>query len=307
MKLSVCLITYNHEAYVRTALESVLDQEVDFPLEIVVADDASVDGTVSIIEEYRAKHPDLINPVGDGTHRGVTGNFAKGLRACQGEYIALLEGDDYWTDSEKLSSQVAFLDRHPECALSFHPVTAVDDGGRPLSYNPFPTFHRTFFELKDLLTAGSFVPTGSIVLRNGLFEPLPQWFFDVPIADFPLNVLMARHGRIARMGKSMGAWRLHGGGSFSSRTNADRCGEVVRMYDYIDGELGHAYSRLITGVKSYWQAVESVRVGDEAAGRKFARRRVATWPPNAQWAKACVMATSPALYRAVARRFAELT
>ena len=79
------------------------------------------------------------------------------------------------------------------------------------------------------------------------------------------------------------------------------------MYDYIDGELGHTYTRLIAGVQSYWQAVESLRVGDEVAGREFARRRVATWPPNMQWAKACIMAASPALYRAVARRFAELT
>src|SRR5467141_3301249 len=138
MKVSVLITTYNQEDFIAQAINSVLSQEVNFAYEIVIGEDASTDRTREMVLEFQAENPDKIrvllrDPVAAERDRsaGVGGKrgFVNGLRACQGEYVALLECDAYWTDIQKLQKQVDFLENHPEYALCFHNATMVWEDG----------------------------------------------------------------------------------------------------------------------------------------------------------------------------------
>ncbi len=120
IKLSVAVLCYNHAPFLKKALESVLMQEVDFRMEIIIGDDASTDGSQKILEEIKTRHPDKIQLILKEKNEGVFKNIMSVLEACSGEYIALLETDDYWTHPQKLAKQVAFLDQNPDYTGCFH-------------------------------------------------------------------------------------------------------------------------------------------------------------------------------------------
>lgn len=115
--VSVCMITYNHEPYIAQAIESVLMQQTDFPVELVIGEDCSTDNTRAIVCDYRERYPRRIHLLLPEYNLGMFPNFVATLQACDGRYIALLEGDDYWTDPFKLQKQVDFLEVHPEYGL----------------------------------------------------------------------------------------------------------------------------------------------------------------------------------------------
>ena len=132
-KLSVILITYNHEKYIEKALDSVLSQVTDFPFEIVIGDDCSPDDTKNIIREYRDKYPDIIRIVHREKNTGrPTLNVYETTMKCRGDYLAYLEGDDYWTDSDKLQKQMDFLNEHPEYIACTHSHKMIDDNGNDI-------------------------------------------------------------------------------------------------------------------------------------------------------------------------------
>lgn len=115
MLVSIAVITYNHEKYIQKALESILIQEVTFEYEIVIGDDCSKDNTRKIIEDYQKKYPQIIRVLERKQNLGATKNFYDVLLNCRGAYIALLEGDDYWTDKHKLQLQIDYMEHHPQC------------------------------------------------------------------------------------------------------------------------------------------------------------------------------------------------
>ena len=118
--LSVVTITYNHAPYIAKCIESVLMQQVNFPMEFIIAEDCSTDGTRAICEEYAKKYPDLIRLITSETNVGVNPNELRAMKAVKGKYIAYCEGDDYWTDPLKLQKQVDFLESHSDYSVCFH-------------------------------------------------------------------------------------------------------------------------------------------------------------------------------------------
>ena len=127
MKLSVAMITYNHERFIRQAIESVLDQKVNFDFEIVIGEDCSTDSTRTIVAELQQQYPDRIVALMRPHNLGAMRNLQETLAACKGQYVALLEGDDYWTSQHKLQKQVDFLDARPDCAISCHRAQFIDE------------------------------------------------------------------------------------------------------------------------------------------------------------------------------------
>src|SRR3954467_10474897 len=118
-KVSVAMITYNHEAFIAQAVESVMMQETGFPYELVISDDCSSDRTRQLAREFQRRYPDRIRLLLPETNLGMMNNFVQTLRACTGDYIALLEGDDYWLDAAKLEKQARLLDAPPEFPACF--------------------------------------------------------------------------------------------------------------------------------------------------------------------------------------------
>ncbi|MDQ3815609.1 MAG: glycosyltransferase family 2 protein, partial [Armatimonadota bacterium] len=122
MKVSIVMVTYNHEKYIAQAVESVLMQETNFDYELIIGEDCSQDKTRAIVMDFQRRFPERIRLLLPEKNLGGSGktNFLQTLAAAQGQYVALLEGDDYWTSPHKLQKQVDFLDSHPECAICFH-------------------------------------------------------------------------------------------------------------------------------------------------------------------------------------------
>ncbi len=117
--VSVKMITYNHAPFIAQAIEGVLQQKTNFPFELVIGEDCSIDGTREIVFEYQKKHPDIIRVVTSDKNVGMTKNGLRTMKACQGKYIAFCEGDDYWHHPLKLQKQADYLESHPECGLVY--------------------------------------------------------------------------------------------------------------------------------------------------------------------------------------------
>jgi glycosyltransferase involved in cell wall biosynthesis len=243
MKLSVVIITYNQERFVERAIKSALAQRAEFDYEIVIGDDCSTDRTPEIVRDFHRCYTDRIVPFFREQNLGANRNLEATLAACRGEYVALLEGDDYWTSEEKLQRQVDFLDAHPDCAISCHRVHVADEmgtGQRAL----FPLCPAGLYTIEDLL-AGNFIMTVSTVFRRSLAGVLPDWFFELKLGDWPLCALIARYGKIHLMDDAMAVYRIHSGGVWSGRTTASRLLETSRMLVSLDRMLEFRYTKNI--------------------------------------------------------------
>lgn len=249
--VSVLVITYNHERYLGQALDSALGQATGFPVEVVVGEDGSTDGTRAVLEAYRSAHPGRVRALVRERNLGMLPNFVDTFRACTGRYVALLEGDDYWTDPGKLQLQVDLLEGDPTLSSTFHNVEVVHEGGE----RPNHLFHRRplkpRFSLRDVV-GEFFVPTCSTVFRSGLWA-FPEWFVTMPMGDWPLHVLNAEHGELGYVDRVMGAYRVHGGGVWTGarrERTLERTLEAVAVVDrHLDYRFAKELGRLAAGTE----------------------------------------------------------
>lgn len=208
VKVSIVTITYNHEKFIRQTLEGFVGQKTDFAFEVVVADDCSSDGTQDIIREFAAQYPDIFRPVLRKKNIGAQRNSIEALRAAQGDYIALCEGDDYWTDPRKLQRQADYLDTHKKAALCFHPVKVVYEAHEKPD-EVFPAGkNEQDFTVKRLL-ASNFIQTNSVMYRRQNYANLPD---DILPLDWYLHLYHAQFGSIGFINEVMSVYRRHAGG-----------------------------------------------------------------------------------------------
>ena len=182
--VSVFCPTYNHENYIRDCLNGIVMQKTAFQIEVIVQDDASTDKTLEIIEEYARTHL-FVNVV---THE--ENYFSKGMsineylfQNAKGKYIAICEGDDYWTDPLKLQKQVDFLETNPEYSCCFHNTYVKKDH----ELFPWRIYDKEDFSITDTFSTVALFHTSSILFRREAFY-LPEWFHKVISADMALNL-----------------------------------------------------------------------------------------------------------------------
>lgn len=246
MKVSVCMITYNQEELIGQAIESVLMQKVVFDYELVIGEDCSTDQTRSILKDYQAEFPEKIRLLLNENNVGATRNFAMTLDACQGQYIALLEGDDYWTSPHKLQKQVDFLDSHPDYAICYHATQLVDRSGTPKVILPFPKFKKATSTLLDLIVDDSFMATCSTMFRARLFDYFPDAFFaSRDGCDWCLNVLNAQHGPIGYIDEVMSVYRS-GSSEFAwtSKPMSFIMGEAIKLNEAFNTHFDFKYDHI---------------------------------------------------------------
>ncbi|MGF1676157.1 MAG: glycosyltransferase [Rivularia sp. (in: cyanobacteria)] len=252
LKVSVSLVTFNHEKFIAQAIESILLQEVNFNYEIIIGEDFSSDRTREIVIDYHQQYPDKIRLILPEENLGCYGQkiFVQTLQACRGEYIALLDGDDYWTSPYKLQQQVDFLDNHPECAICFHDVTTIfeDKAELPRRYNDFEPSE--FSGLESILKS-NFIPTCSTLYRKGLFDKFPDWYYDAVCGDWVLHVMNAINGKIGYINKSMGVYRVHKNGLFSGMRKIQQHIEVIKCYQLLNEYLKFEYNYIIKSEEIY--------------------------------------------------------
>lgn len=217
VKVSVGMITYNHEQFISQAIESVMMQETDFNFELVVGEDCSTDNTRQILMGMKEKYPERIRLLLHERNLGKNENFKRTLNACKGQYLALLEGDDFWTSKQKLQVQVEALEKTPDWAVCTHPMKVIYEGQTKPSYQ-YPTFIPKPVSTLDDLSRGPFVGTSSAVYRNIPDVQYPDWFFQVTIGDYAISLFYAQFGKIGFINKEMSVYRLHPGGTWSQRS-----------------------------------------------------------------------------------------
>ena len=249
MKVSVLMVTYNHERYIAEAIESVLMQVTNFDYEIVIGEDCSTDRTREIVLEYQKRFPDKIRLLLQEVNTGGARNFSQTLESCVGEYIALLDGDDYWTSTGKLQEQAEFLDAHPECSMCFHPVRVLyEDDDPSIPKNPphntiWPQGAKDFSTIEDII-GSIFIHTSSAMLRNGLVK-YPDWLYALRVGDWPLFILWASHGDVGCIRSEMSVYRNHFGGIWYTVDVAAKYDEIIRMYHGINTHLEYRYAKII--------------------------------------------------------------
>lgn len=233
--LSVCLITYNHVKYISQAIEGVLMQQVDFLFELVIADDCSTDGTRELLLEYQKKYPESIKLILQNSNVGAYQNWKDLIFYPSSKYIAYFEGDDYWTDPDKLQKQVDFLEANDDFAICFHRVFELSEGMAPEISNLNTSLNQETYTIEDI-AKGNIMYTPSVVFRNRFLKEFPLWMKDSPVGDYPLHMFNARHGKIKYFPDIMAVYRKHAGGAWSHHDIKINNVKMVRVIDYLLSE-----------------------------------------------------------------------
>lgn len=236
MKVSVFVLTYEHGAWIGRALDSALGQEAPFDFELLVADDGSTDGTRETVREYARRHPDRIRTFLPERNLGVAGIWLEAARRCRGEYVAILEGDDYWTSPRKLARQVALLDARPGWVSCFHRATLFHEDGSAPPRPATPALDQDVFELDDLLRA-CFIPFLTVMFRRDALAGIPEWGFSYPWFDWIFHIFCARQGSIGFLDEDMASYRVHSQGNWSARDRVAQLEQDLSVYERLALEL----------------------------------------------------------------------
>lgn len=214
--VSVCCLTYNHEKTVAQALESMLSQKTDFPFEIIVHDDASTDGTQDIIRDYAQRYPEIIRPVLQSENKMKSVNIEKEYICplIRGKFVAVCEGDDFWSDPSKLSLQVGYMEKNLDCAMTFHAVNQLNPDGSSMPYRPLKEDTDVPCGL-IIKRGGMFCPSASLVIRAEIFTEWPEFRSMADVYDYPRQILSSFRGRVHYFDRIMACYRFGSSGSWT--------------------------------------------------------------------------------------------
>ena len=235
--VSVAMLVYNQRDFIGQAIESVLAQETDFPIELRIGDDFSTDGTREVLERYRAMHPDKIflnlQPRRPDGVPGRTNNLTN-LASCRGRYIALLDGDDFWTDRHKLRDQIALLEAEPRLAGACHDTAILREPEGEIASQTVSEYEgrgsppkQAEFDLADINRRAIF-HSSSFCFRATALGELPAWFSHVLLADWALFHLVARSGPIRYESGCRSTYRRHSDSIFKVYSAAQVRAHILR-------------------------------------------------------------------------------
>ena len=232
IKVSICCITFNHEKYIRDALDSFLKQKTNFKYEIIIHDDASTDKTVDILKEYKDKYPEIIKLIIQEKNQYSLGKkiLPNVFNVARGKYIAICEGDDYWTDENKLQIQLDYMEDHEECTLCFHSFDNVDKDKNIIeSVERYK--NNTKCSPRDfILGGGGFCATASLMIPSKLLKNLPEYYYSYIVEDFPIQLYAMSSGYAYYINKNMSAYRVGADGSWTSTFNNGEKEEIRLRY-----------------------------------------------------------------------------
>lgn len=260
IKVSVCVVTYNHEKFVAKMLDSILMQQTTFDFEIIVGDDLSKDNTRAILTDYQQRFPDKIRLLLHPKNLGLNGKFnaLATFAAAKGEYVAQFDGDDYLLVPDKLQKQVDMMDANPHYSACFHNARVVyDDNAAPPHLVNW--INKKEFTVDDLIGEDElcFIATSSLMFRREDFakNPDPEWTNRSTSGDIPRNIMLATRGPIGYIDEVMSVYRKQrGGASFAdNHYGKDFLFNRIEMYSNIDKELKYKYhDRLKKNIATYY-------------------------------------------------------
>lgn len=259
MKLSILIVTYNQEKYITEAIEGVLMQDTVFDFEIVIADDKSTDNTVHIIKE-RLKGKPNFRILDTKENLGMVKNYRRGFDQCKGEYIATLEGDDYWTDPNRLTKMIHFLDNHRECSMCFNRCIVLNDKTKdfiPQGWESNENYQ--YFTTRNLAVKNKVGNLSKCIFRKSVIDKLPNNLYDFWIADWMLAMAVGQFGLLASLKDIMSVYRVNEMGQWSSK-NATQKSKLLlsnienynKFFDYkYDNEFKSNKKRILDSQKKF--------------------------------------------------------
>ena len=239
MKVSVWMTAYTHEKYLAQCLDSVLMQKTDFDFEIILGEDCSKDRTREIAIDYQKKYPDKIKLFLPEKNIGMMQMDVATHGLCKGDFLALMNGDDYWTDENKLQIQADFLDKNPDTVMCYHrAVVENEESGE--------SFETVYLESTDILPVESLllgynpIMTPTVMIRNII--SLPEWYSSMPYGDMLTYLLLAQKGKIRYIDRLMSLYRIHPGGNWQGETIYNNLLKDLSFYRVMNEKLGYKYN-----------------------------------------------------------------
>lgn len=202
-KVSVCVVTYNHDRYIKDCLFSVLSQQYDVQLEILVGDDGSTDRTLEIIKSIIESYPGIIKLFSHEKNMGTAANYQFLIAKAQGNYIAHLDGDDYWMPG-KLETQIDFLNKHPECVAVYSNAVVVSDNHELIGgfNNKLPEI----FDLNFLLKKGNFLNHSTLLYHSKYKKNILE--ITENFIDYRIHIRLALHGNLGYLNDTLTVYRF---------------------------------------------------------------------------------------------------
>lgn len=217
--VSVVMTTYNHYPYIREAIEGVLMQKTDFPVELIIGEDCSNDDTRKIVEEYSVRYPEKIKPIFNEKSLGFLKNYKNTLQAVSGKYIAFCEGDDYWTDPLKLQKQVDFMETNLSYVACFHKYQEIE--GTTIRNEVFPDIEEDFVVTKSNFFKNWYTKTLTVLLRSESFYKIDVSNYQNP-RDTSLFYELLKINNAMCLNFVGGVYRLHSTGVWSLKEEKER-------------------------------------------------------------------------------------
>jgi glycosyltransferase involved in cell wall biosynthesis len=287
-EVAVSMITYNHEQYIEQAVRSALSQIGPHDVRVVVSDDASTDSTPDILRRLRREFGDRLRPALRERNVGAMANYLATLAASEGDYVAILEGDDYWTDPAKVAKQVALLESNPDMSGCYGRAEVVSDRSAQQGpkYIPSDDPTRARLSLSDVLRKNG-IATCTVMYRQRVLRSDLSGLHKLSQGDWPLQMHAAMLGPIGYMNDVLGAYRQHDGGLWTSLGEARRAAETARAAAYGMGIVPRDYQAIAarTAAKRALEAAHLFgQLGDRAAGLTWSCRGLAWLSGRHLWA-----------------------
>lgn len=260
--VSIVCTSYNHGDYLAEAIDSFLMQKTTFDVEILIYDDASTDHSPRVIKQYENQYPTLIKPIYQTENQ-----YSKGVRVelfnhnrANGKYIAVCEGDDYWTDPYKLQKQVDYMEAHPACSMTVHAANRVLSDKKKVLSTVRPEQGNAIFSVERVIEGGGdLVATNSMVYSKEKVTTLAPFYLNAVVGDYPLVILAALRGTVDYLDENMSAYRVGVKGSWTERelaTSMKRINhyhDMERMFDEINEYTDFRYNDSLVKTKRGYQ------------------------------------------------------
>lgn len=240
--VSVCLITYNQEKFIRETLDGILMQKTDFHVEVVIGEDCSTDSTRLICDEYISKFPDKIRSLYHTKNVGMAQNWILTMKACKGKYIAICEGDDYWTDPLKLQKQADLMEAHPEYSMCAHNADILEYG----NLKKLPPINSTELDINDIIQKDWGIMTASIMFRSDELA-IPEWYGEIKNCDYALQLLMGTKGKMGILPDIMSVYRKHEAGISSTLRPLSQAAWIIYLLFEFNTYTSKKYHQEIIG------------------------------------------------------------
>lgn len=260
--VSIVCTSYNHGDYIAEAIDSFLMQKTNFDFEILIYDDASTDQGPRVIQEFENRYPELIKPIYQTENQ-----YSKGVRVemfnhnrAKGKYIAVCEGDDYWTDPYKLQKQIDYMEAHPNCSMTVHAADRVLSDKKKILSTVRPEKGNTILSMERVIGGGGdLVATNSMVYSKEKIIELAPFYLNATVGDYPMVILAALHGTVDYLDENMSAYRVGVKGSWTERelaTSMKRINhyhDMEKMFDEINEYTKFQYNGALEKAKRGYQ------------------------------------------------------